>query len=531
LKRFTQLFFEIDQTNRTSEKTEALVRYFREAPDADAAWALYFLSGRRINRSVGTNLLRTVLSEESELAPWLIDECFDTVGDLAETLALLYPDRARGDTGPLHQLVEERMLPLPALADPEKRTLLIGAWDSMDAQERLVWNKLITGSFRVGVARTLLERGIAQAFGLPSTLIAHRLMGSWEPSIEGFRAVTAPEDHGVVGVSQPYPFLLAHPLENPLEMLGAVEDWQIEWKWDGIRAQLIRRQGETQIWSRGEELVTDRFQEIAAVGGHLPDGTVIDGEALAWDFAHDCPLPFAQMQRRIGRKTLGPKLLAEVPVVLVAFDLMERLGTDIRLDPLSKRRNYLEELTARVNLPQLRTSTLLAGTDWGDFATQRASSREMQSEGLMLKARNSIYATGRPRGIWWKWKIDPHTIDAVLIYAQQGSGKRASLFTDYTFGVWNEGALVPVAKAYSGLTDAEIREVDSFIRQNTIERFGPVRSVTPLLVFELAFEGVQKSTRHKSGVAVRFPRMVRWRQDKRPTDADSLETLRRLAAG
>jgi DNA ligase 1 len=531
MERFTQLYFEIDQTNRTNEKVEALARYFREAPAPDAAWALYFLSGRRLNRSVSTTLLRTVLAEETGLPPWLIEECYDTVGDLSETLALLYPDRQRAEPGPLHLLVAERMTPLRTLPDPEKRDLLVRTWDAMDVRERLVWNKLIMGSFRVGVARTLLERGVAQAFDLPQALVAHRLMGAWEPTEAGIAALTAPEQDGAASPAQPYPFFLAHPLEAPPESLGELEAWQIEWKWDGIRAQLIRRQGQTQVWSRGEELVTDRFPEITEIGDLLPEGTVLDGEALAWDAANERPLPFSAMQRRIGRKVVSAKMRAEVPVALVAFDLLEREGVDIRPLPLSERRTYLEALVAEIASPALRLSRVLRPVAWEELGAERARCREEAAEGLMLKARRSAYGVGRPRGDWWKWKIEPYNIDAVLIYAQQGSGKRASLFTDYTFGVWHDGALVPVAKAYSGLTDAEIREVDAYIRKHTTERFGPVRVVEPLLVFELAFEGIQKSSRHKSGIAVRFPRIARWRQDKKPADADTLETLQRMADG
>ena len=529
MERFTQLFFEIDQTNRTSEKVEALARYFREAEPADAAWALYFLSGRRMNRSVSSGLLRTVLAEETRLPPWLIEECYDTVGDLAETLALLYPDRLRAEPGPLHLLVEERMTPLRSISDAERRDLLVKTWDTMNVQERLVWNKLIMGSFRVGVARTLLERAVAQAFGLPQTTVAHRLMGAWEPTSASYAELIASESASTASLSQPYPFFLAHPLEASPESLGAVEDWQAEWKWDGIRAQLIRRRGQTQVWSRGEELVTDRYPEIAEIGEHLADGTVLDGEALAWDFEHARPLPFAAMQRRIGRKTLSAKMRGEVPVVLVAFDVLEIDGEDVRSHPLRERRAKLETIVTEIDMPALRLSQVLEGDCWDALAEQRAQSRSEFAEGLMLKRRSSAYGVGRPRGDWWKWKIEPYSIDAVLIYAQQGSGKRASLFTDYTFGVWHEGALVPVAKAYSGLTDAEIREVDSFIRRNTTERFGPVRVVRPELVFELAFEAIQKSSRHKSGVAVRFPRIARWRQDKKPAEADTLDALQRLA--
>lgn len=530
MKRFTELYFEIDSTNRTGEKVEAMACYFREASPEDAAWALYFLSGRKLNRSVSTNALRQWLMEETGLPMWLIEECYDTVGDLGETLALLYPDRGRHIDLSLHRLVEERMMPLRALPDPEKRTLLVGDWDRMSMQERLVWNKLITGSFRVGVARTLLERAIAQATSLPQALIAHRLMGDWEPTPAGYAALTAPAEAETLHHAQPYPFFLAQPIENAAQPLGDVADWLAEWKWDGIRAQLLQRRGETRIWSRGEELVTDRFPEIASVGPLLPDGTVIDGEILAWDIDRWRPLPFAALQRRIGRKTIGAKLLKEVPVALVAFDLLEWEGQDRRGLPLQERRARLEALITAVDAPALRLSHPLQAASWDELAALRARCREANAEGLMLKRRLSPYGVGRPRGDWWKWKIEPYSLDAVMTAAQPGHGNRANLFTDYTFGVWHEGKLVTIAKAYSGLTNSEIAEVDAFVRRHTLERHGPVRVVEPLLVFELAFEGVQVSTRHKAGLAVRFPRIARWRKDKQPAEADTLETLHALAA-
>lgn len=532
MKRFTELFFEIDGTNRTNEKVEAMVRYFRSAPPADAAWALYFLAGRKLNRSVSTNALRLWLSEETGLPMWLIEECYDTVGDLAEALALLYPDRERRDDIPLHQMVEERMMPLRALPDPDKRALLVHDWDRMSMPERLVWNKLIMGSFRVGVARTLLERAVARAADLPQPLVAHRLMGEWDASAAGYEALVAPAGAEAIHHAQPYPFFLAQPIENATESLGDVADWLAEWKWDGIRAQLLQRNGETRVWSRGEELVTDRFPEIAAIGPLLPDGTVLDGELLAWDTAVDPqqPLPFAALQRRIGRKTVGPKLLKEVPAALVAFDVLEMNGEDLRAMPLQERRAKLEALIASVDTPALRLSPPLTAATWDELAAFRARCREAQAEGLMLKRLNSPYGVGRPRGDWWKWKIEPYSLDAVMTAAQPGHGNRANLFTDYTFGVWNEGRLVTIAKAYSGLTHAEIAEVDAFVRRHTLERHGPVRTVEPLLVFELAFEGVQTSTRHKAGLAVRFPRIARWRKDKMPAEADTLDTLRALAA-
>jgi DNA ligase-1 len=526
MERFTQLYFEIDRSNRTLEKLAALTRYFSEAPGRDAAWALYFLSGRKIKRAVNTTLLRTWVSEESGLPLWLVEESYHAVGDLAEALALLLPDTDQTSSLPLHQLVEERLAPLAELPEPEKREILVRCWNEMDAEQRLVWHKLITGEFRVGVARTLLERALATVAGIPQPIMAHRLMGPWEPVEASYTALFSNDvSHGDPG--KPYPFFLAHPLENGPESLGPIEEWQAEWKWDGIRSQVIHRQGQVLIWSRGEELITDRFPEIAAIAQALPEGTVVDAEILAW--RDERPLPFAVLQRRIGRKKLDAKTLAEAPAGLMAYDLLELGGKDIRDLPLIERRAMLLELLDPAKFPDnVRVSPILNADSWEDLAEQRALSREMDSEGLMIKRLSSGYGVGRPRGDWWKWKIEPYTMDVVMIYAQLGHGRRASVYTDYTFGAWKDGELVPVAKAYSGLTDAEIKEVDNWVRHHTKDRFGPVRVVEPLLVFELAFEGIQISTRHKSGIAVRFPRIARWRQDKPPEEADTLETLKAL---
>jgi DNA ligase-1 len=390
-----------------------------------------------------------------------------------------------------------------------------------------VWNKLITGAFRVGVSQRLVIQALAQASGVDEKVIAHRFMGEWEPTGAFYRQLVALEA-GDAAASRPYPFFLAFPVEGePEDLLGDVSGWQVEWKWDGIRAQLVRRAGQTFLWSRGEELVTDRYPEVAAIGESIPDGTVLDGELLPWK--DGAVLPFAHLQRRIGRKALGKKMLAEVPVIFLAYDLLEIEGEDVREQPIQWRRARLEALVRSVRHERLLLSERVAAASWAALRALRDQSRSRGVEGLMLKRLSSPYQVGRRRGDWWKWKIEPYTVDAVLIYAEQGTGKRAGLYTDYTFGVWNDqGELVPFAKAYSGLTDAEIRAVDAFVRRNMLERFGPVRSVKPELVFELAFEDIRPSARHKSGIAVRFPRILRWRHDKPPAEADSLATIRAL---
>lgn len=527
MKEFTNLYLALDQTNKTNEKVEALVKYFAEAPPEDAAWAIYFLSGRKPRQIIPTAKLRQWAAEISEIPDWLFELSYDAVGDLGETIALLLPDtNATGSDLSLNYWVETRTLPLRETEEANQREAVAQAWRELDANERFVWNKIVTGSFRVGVSQSLVTRALSQVAGIEKEVVAHRLMGNWSPNADFYLGLIDGANTATADLSRPYPFCLAYQIDFPLENLGDVSEWQTEWKWDGIRSQLIRREGESFLWSRGEDLVSERFPEITEASFALPDGTVLDGEILPWKDSE--VLPFAQLQRRIGRKTVGKKLLEEVPVVLLCYDLLEYAGEDFRSKPLSERREKLVEIVSSLPAEARKTlqiSETIEAKNWNDLAERRAESRSRKVEGFMLKRKSSAYRTGRVRGDWWKWKIEPLTIDAVLIYAQRGTGKRASLYTDYTFAVWKDGELVPFAKAYSGLTDAEIRKVDNFVRRNTLETFGPVRSVKQQLVFELAFEGIQKSTRHKSGIAVRFPRILRWRDDKLPKDADTLETI------
>lgn len=521
MNRFLELWDGLDETTRTSEKVRHLAEYFRAAEPADAVWALALLTGRRPRVPVKRSLLQLWAREAAGIEDWLFGECYAAVGDLSETLSLILP----APSGP----AEDRPLAwwmgwlsdLAKQEEPEQRRSILWAWQNLDQQGRFILHKLIGGAFRVGVSQELVVRGLAQASGVGTAVLAHRLMGDWLPTAEFYEALVGEEEEGGAGLgSRPYPFCLAHPLEGDPEQLGAPGEWVVEYKWDGIRAQLIRRGGQTFLWSRGEDMIHLSFPEVVALGDTLPDGTVLDGEILAWE--GDRPAPFAQLQRRLGRKVVGKKLLSEVPCVLVAFDLLEFEGLDWRARPLTERRERLE------CLPAVQVSQRLMADSWEGIAALRQEARDRRAEGLMLKRADSEYTGGRKRGIWWKWKLSPFSVDAVLIYAQRGTGKRASLYTDYTFGVWSEGVLVPFAKAYSGLSDEEIRQVDRFVRNNIKEKFGPVRTVEPKLVFEIAFEGIQLSSRHKSGVAVRFPRIARWRTDKQPEDADSLDAVKEL---
>lgn len=569
MKAFAELYSRLDATTSSNAKLAAMRDYFAKVPPQDAAWAVYFLSGGRPRQLVPTKLLREQAMTLGKLPEWLFEESYQAVGDLAETLALLLPEAKHDSDEGLAVWMEDKLLPLRGLPPEEQAERLPTFWSQLDRVSLMVCIKLITGSFRVGVSKLLVTRALAAMADIDSKRVAQRLVGytdlSHRPSAEGFLKLIAAEsddEHAQRG-GQPYPFFLAHALQQPVDqfesLLGPAENWQVEWKWDGIRAQLVKREGRLWIWSRGEELVTDRFPELHSLVQSLPDGTVIDGEIVVWktpetsatdkaEFAlsADSPpdatqaqpsvQPFALLQQRIGRKTLGKKILEEVPVVVLAYDLLEWQEHDWRSRPQHERRTQLEKVIETSQSPVLLPSPVINGKDWLDLSVQREASRSLGVEGMMLKSRDSLYGVGRTKdmGVWWKWKVDPFSVDAVLIYAQRGHGRRASLYSDYTFAVWDgppessQRTLVPFAKAYSGLTDEEMRKVDAIVRKTTVEKFGPVSSVTPSLVFELGFEGIALSKRHKSGIAVRFPRMLRWRQDKSVAEADSLSTLQDL---
>lgn len=534
MRRFAALYRRLDRSTGTLDKRAALLDYFRDAPPHDAAWALYLLSGGKVAgakaRIASGAELRAWIAQAAGLEDWLVADSYDHVGDLAETLALLLDDPATpAPDVALSDWIEQRLLPVANRDEALRRALVLEAWRTLAFDERLVFNKLLTGALRVGVSQRLVQQALAELSGIDIARIAQRMLGAWRPGPDYLPALLSPGE--LPGDrQQPYPFFLASPLENAAGQLGPIGDWLLEWKWDGIRLQLIRRAGEVALWSRGEERLDGRFPEIEQAALGLPDGTVIDGELLAWRAGEPLPLPFAALQTRIQRRKPGPKTLADAPARVLAYDLLELAGEDLRTRPLRERRVRLERLLAGLADPRLALSPQVQAADWDAAAALRAGSRERGVEGLMLKRAASPYQAGRRRGDWWKWKIDPLSIDAVMLYAQAGHGRRSTLYTDYTFGLWDaEGRLVPVAKAYSGLDDAEIVQLDRWIRAHTTERFGPVRAVEPLQVFELGFEAVNRSGRHKSGVAVRFPRILRWRHDKPPAEADTLAALQALA--
>ena len=569
MQRFVELFLALDRSNKSKDKTEALTAFFLESPAADAAWGLYFLSGKKLPAIAKSSQLRAWAADISGLPSWLIERCYETAGDLAETLALLLPtnelDSATDDS--LTTVVENLLMPLAARDDASRRQAIVSFWQTHDSDARFVFNKLMTGGLRVGVSRTTVEKAVAQALDLEPTQVAHRLMGHWEPT-EAFWHGLASEDASN-DPARPYPFYLASPIEersvprdgqqemdwsDRLRDLGSIEDWALEWKWDGIRAQLIRRHDTIILWSRGEEMINDSFPEIIEAAHSLPEGTVIDGEILVW--SQKGLHPFADLQKRIGRKQISDAIRTKLPTCFLAYDLLEHSGEDVRIQPHTERHALLETLlntwepprdvggageqwdffesisdSMSEICPALRLSNPVGVTSWDAAQELQAQSREFGVEGFILKRKDAPYKQGRIRGDWWKWKIDPYTIDCVMLNAQAGHGRRAGLYTDFTFGVWHGDEIVPITKAYSGLTDKEFRAVDTWIKSHTTARRGPIRMVEPELVFEIAFEGLQRSSRHKSGIAFRFPRIARWRTDKTPQDATTLEEVERLLEG
>jgi DNA ligase 1 len=527
--RFAELFTELDATTRTSEKVDALKTYFRSAPPHDAAWAVFLMLGRKIGRVVPTKLILAWASETTGYPPWLIDECNLVVGDLSETLSLLLPPPAHQNSASLHEVIEGDLKPLQGLPGDRQKQIVVGLWDRLESRERFILHKLLGGEFRVGVSRLLVIRALAEVAEVENAVMTHRVTGNWQPSAEWFARIISKE--GPTGGADPllpFPFMLANALDRSLTGLGQSSEWLLEWKWDGIRAQLIRRQGRGSLWSRGEEMIAGTFPDLMQDSLALPDGTVLDGEILAWDQSTSRPLPFSALQKRLNRKNVELTFWSDVPLIFTVFDVLELAGEDVRSRPLAQRRQLLQQLPLD-GTEMMRVSSQIQITTWDEVALLIEQSRGKRVEGLMLKRMDSEYLPGRPTGAWWKLKVQPFTIDAILTAAQPGRGRRAGLLTDYTFSIRDDaGKLVTICKAYSGLTDQELMEVDRYVRRNSVQRFGPVYSVPPERVYEIGFEAIQASDRHKSGIALRFPRILRQRADKTIDQADTVLTVRNL---
>lgn len=528
MKQFAELVNIIGTSTKTNDKLKALSAYFAAADDKDKVWVIALFSGRRPKRTIRASLIKEWCAELIDLPLWLFDECYHTVGDLSETIALLIRDELtdqHAEPKPLHYYVEQFQA-MEKSTEEEKKNFMIQSWKQLPSHaERFVFNKLLSGAFRIGVSQKIMVNALAKTVQLEPSIIAHRISGNWDPSTIRFEELLS-DANTSTDFSKPYPFYLAYAVEGEPAGLGNPAEWQAEWKWDGIRGQLIKRNDEIFVWSRGEELLTEKFPEYNVLKELLPDGIVLDGEIIP--SVEGRPLPFSVLQTRIGRKTINKKQLTEAPIHFFVYDILEYAYEDWRNVTLENRRKKLEEIVTLVNHPALQLSPVISFDNWEQLTEIRTHSRDMGAEGLMLKRKNAVYQVGRKKGDWWKWKIDPLVIDAVMIYAQKGSGRRSNLYTDYTFAVKDGDKLVSFAKAYSGLTDKEFAEVDNFVKRNSIEKFGPVRTVKPALVFEIAFEGIAASNRHKSGVALRFPRISRWRKDKKADEINTLEDLKKM---
>lgn len=524
MKAFADLIMRIGTSTKTNEKLDALSDYFSIAPDEDKVWVIALFSGRRPKRIINSGLLSQWCIEESNLPEWLFAECYHTVGDLGETIALLLPDPVEASAHPSLSTIIKEFTAINTRDEHAKKEFVLSYWKQLNTDERFVFNKLLTGNFRIGVSQKTIVNALALTVKMEPSVIAHRISGNWDPFTVTFLELFSEE--GLVDHSRPYPFCLAYAIQDDVATLGDVNEWQAEWKWDGIRGEVIKRNNELFVWSRGEELMTEKFPEYAVLRDLLPDGIALDGEIIP--SLNKQPLPFALLQTRIGRKNVTKKNLQDAPIAFFVYDILEKDGYDIRHYSLEQRRNILEAVISNINHPVLLPSPVIAFNTWEQLGQIRESSREMGAEGIMLKRKSSVYHTGRKVGDWWKWKIDPLVIDAVMIYAQKGHGRRSNLYTDYTFAVRDGDKLVSFAKAYSGLTDQEFAKVDAFVKRNSLEKFGPVRTVKPELVFEIAFEGIAASNRHKSGVALRFPRINRWRHDKKADEINTLDDLKNM---
>ena len=524
MKHFAEMIAGVESSNKTTAKLDAMVKYLEIADEKDKLWFLALFTGKRPKRPINSNLLRSWALEITGLPEWLFLESYSAVGDLGETLSLILPESNEVIEKPLHQWMEE-LIALKALSDQEKKEYVVQSWNGLQNIERFIFNKLIGGSFRIGVSKKILINALAKYSGQETSALMHSIMGKWKVEETNFSELISGENINADN-SKPYPFCLAYPIEKEVEELGDINDWQAEYKWDGIRGQFIKRNDEVFIWSRGEELVNAQFPELVEAFSKLEGDFVLDGEILA--VLDEKVLNFNELQKRLNRKTISAKMMREIPIQTFVYDILELDGKDLRNLELLERRLLLENLIINNPIDNIKIPELVLGKNWAELAEARENSRDNNSEGLMLKHKKSLYHSGRKKGDWWKWKVEPLTIDAVLIYAQKGSGRRSGFYTDYTFAVKKEDKLVTIAKAYSGLTDKEIMEVSRFVTKNSIEKFGPVRTVKAELVFEIAFEGIGFSNRHKSGVALRFPRIKRWRRDKKVDEIDDIEEVKKL---
>ena len=538
LNKFSKLFEDLDSNNSSNKKVNSLTKYFKLNNNLNNILTIYLLIGKKNKRFISGKSLREYYANIYKIPKWLIDECYSKVGDSAEVISLLLQDKLLEknikDDISLNELINEILPKLKKLDENKKKLYIKSLWEKISKDNQLIFNKILSGTFRIGVSKGLVVKAISNMTGVDESIILHRLMGELEPIEETYMFLINQKLEQKELDYKPYPFQLANTFDERIKETISVDKYQFESKWDGIRSQIIKRSNNISIWTRGEELVNKTFPELIKIISHFKNDFVLDGEILIWDENKNRPKNFSLLQKRLGRKSPSLKIQKDLPVVFMAYDILEINGKDIRSKILSERRNILEKSFSNLIsedksiIGKIKITKLHQISNWIDLEEVKNSARKSNTEGLVIKDKQSEYVPGRKKGNWWKYKIDPMQLDGVLIYARPGSGKRADLYTDYSFGIWEDNKLVKFANAYSGLNNEEIRELDKWIRRNTLEKFGPVRSVKPELVFEISFDNIQISKRHKSGIALRFPRITKWRRDKNIMEADNLENALKM---
>jgi len=518
MRLFGQLLQACLQEPKTLQKISLLSDYFNEESPENMPMALHFLMGENMGRFCSGRQLREWAAQLLGLPDWLVDESYEALGDNSETISLLFPNKPSSLAHDL-KAVCERIQQLKSEPIDVKKDWIIDVWSKSSRDDIYTFNKLLGGGIRIGASKKNVLKALSRTVHLDVDILEQRLLGTWEPTKIAYDALVNPDDIAGKGTC-PYPFFLASPIQDVDATLMPFSDWQIEPKWDGIRAQLVHRQEGTQLWSRGNDLISDQFPDILDSASELPYG-VYDGEVLAW--GADGPQPFADLQKRLNRKKVTRQLLASIPCIMMLYDCLEFEGVDVREQALHERCKKIRDLR-----PPFYTSNPLTLNGVSALNDYVKNARNNRVEGVIIKRLSSAYKSGRVRGDWWKLKVDPLLLDVVIMYAQKGKGIRSGLFTDYTFGVWDNNQLVPIGKAYSGLTNDEIKQVHQILNNHLTDRFGPVRGVSPCVVLEVAFDSIQESPRHKSGLALRFPRINRLRLDKPVEEANSLEDARAL---
>ena len=533
MRNFATLFKELDETAQADLKIEALINYFKKVPPEDLAWTVSLLLGRKIKQVISVKRLRKWSVELTQIPDWLLAECLNNVGDLAETISLILPFEGNSENIPLHVWIEQCIFPLKDQQEEIQKEKIVSFWHQLNSVERFLFNKLVTGSFHVDIPPKLIIKALSSFCSLNEKYISQRLIGNWVPTA-GFFNFLCTSNVSDTMANIPYPFNPVVQLDLKVEDLGNINQWLFEWKWNGIRSQIIKRENKVFIWSHDEDLLNDSFPELYELGSILPDGTVIEGIIIP--IRDNILLPSAELKKRIAKRYPVKKILSDIPVSFVAFDLLEFDKEDIRNKSLNQRRNLLKEILNDITDKRIILSGVVECNSWKDLKIARSEAGKKSVDGLMLKRLYSPYSIGSETivsamqsGIlttnWYKWKNDPLTINAILLYARLEQGSTSPLFKEYTFALWHDGKLIPFAKTSSGLTDEEIIQVDSFIRKNTLGKFGPVRTVKPELVFKLEFDGIQKSSRNKSGIVVLSPHITRWHHYKKIEEAGSLNSL------